>query len=468
MPTFKPEDLASWSGGAWTIDPAPVATGVCMDSRNAKQGDLFVALRGEQVDGHDYVEAALARGAVAALVDRDFATCHPDVHPLLAVEDVTAALTALARGYRQTWRAVVVGITGSVGKTTVKELLADMLTRHGSTARTLGNWNNDLGLPLSMLAADNDIAFGVFEVGMNRPGEIAALSAVLQPTHAVMTPIGPAHMEAFADERAVAEEKADLVRALPANGVLVLSRDEPWFDLLAEETAGRVVTTSMKHEADLYRRSDDESLHSLVVGRPDGEDVCVDTPLPGDFFRSDVLLAAAMARELGVAWAEICRAVRDYRAVGMRWHVEQVAGVTVINDAYNANPMSMQQALRACAEEATEGSRWLVLGSMLELGDQADRHHFDVGRWAADVPSARLVAVGSWAETMDQGALAGGMRAECIHQCDTCEQAAELLACRVVGGDVLLVKASRGARLEQVIEGWKARRRTTTGCVSET
>ena len=455
MPIFKPEDLASWSGGSWTIGGIPMATGVTLDSRSVQAGDLFVALSGGKVDGHDYAEQALKAGAAGALVCREFAKSHRHLHPLLAVDEVAAGLTGLARGYRTHLSATVIGITGSVGKTTVKELLADMLSRKAPTARTHGNWNNDLGLPLSLLAAEQDVAYGVFEVGMNQPGEIATLSSLLRPHHAVITPIGPAHMEAFSCVQDVANEKADLVRQVSAGGTVVVSRDDTWCDLVSGATEAEVITVSLQEEADLYGLPTERWPGSFTARDRNGGKVQVEVTLPGDYFKLNVLLAAAAACRLGVAWEDIRQAVIDYQPLAMRWAVEQVEGVTVVNDAYNANPMSMRQALLACHELPLDGRRWLVLGSMLELGKNAEQHHAELGETAAEVQDSRVVAVGEWAEVMAAGARAAGMPEDHIAACGSVEEAVDRLSSGVEVGDGILVKASRGARLEHVIEGWK-------------
>ena len=467
MPTFDPQELAHWSGGCWSTDRVSAATGVTLDSRTLENLDLFVALRGEQVDGHDYVAEALHAGAAGALVSHEFAASHPSLHPLLAVDDVASGLMQLARGYRDRLPCTMIGITGSVGKTTVKELLADMLSRKAKTARTPGNWNNDLGLPLSLLSAETDTVYGVFEVGMNQPGEIAALSAVLQPSHAIITPIGPAHMEAFSSEREVAEEKADLVRQVQRSGVVVLSQDEDWFQLLAKATSAQVVTTSMYKSADFSRYIDSTDTHALFVRERDRDVKQLAMNQPGDFFKADLLLAVAMARTLEVPWNDIQQAAKDYRPLEMRWQVEEVGGVIVVNDAYNANPMSMRQALLAYREVESSGSRWLVVGTMLELGDNAERHHIELGGRAATVPNVRLLAVGDWAHAVVNAARLAGLRPEHAVVCTSIEDAVDRLCHSVRSGDTLLVKASRGEKFEQVVEGWKHSLADSAGCSSE-
>ena len=228
---FEADQLAAWTGGRWTRTPAAAVRSVRHDSSEAGPGVLFLALRGANTDGHRYVDHAFARGAAGAVVEEAFAAGRPDAGPLLVVGDTRRALGDLARGHRARMTGRVVGVTGSVGKTTVKDMAAAVLAAAGPVARTRGNFNNDIGLPLSLLDADPAAAHGVFEIGMNHPGELAALCALLRPAWGLMARVGPVHLEFFADEAAIAGEKATLLRALPADGLAVLAADEPWLGL---------------------------------------------------------------------------------------------------------------------------------------------------------------------------------------------------------------------------------------------
>lgn len=449
-------NLRCWSGGTWNGgEPAPGARGVAIDSRTVQPGELFAALPGTRVDGHRFVEDAFARGAVAALVQRDKVPASAAGGPLLVVEDPEAALRRLAAGLRAVHPATVVGITGSVGKTTVKELLALMLETQGPTARTPGNWNNALGLPLSLLRMNRAHRFGVFEVAMNRPGEIGPLSDLLRPHHAVMTPIGPAHLEAFESVQAIAEEKANLLSRIPVEGMAILLRDDPWFNLLSEACRGSVRTVSLERpEADWIGHASGANRLRLIETET-GEEIELVCPVPGTFFQVDVLLAAAMARAVGVEWQGIARAVEQYAPVGPRWKKEEEAGIVFVNDAYNANPMSMAAALRAFGEMPVTGRRWLILGTMRELGADTRAFHVDVGRLAATVPRAVLVATGPWAEAMAEGARFAALPEDRLVVCPDVEVAAHQLLQQASRGDAVLLKASRGDALERVLTIWK-------------
>ena len=456
-PAWAPEDLARWAGGAWLRPPAAPPRGVSSDTRTLVPGNLYVALRGERFDGHAFVAEALERGASAALVEAARARAFGSAAPLLAVDDTRAALARLAAGHRATLGARFLAITGSVGKTTVKELLADALAAGAPTFRSPGNWNNDLGLPLSLLRMGADHAFGVLELGMNRPGEIDALTRLLRPHAGVVTAIGPAHLAAFTGEEAIVREKADLFRGLPADGWAVAALENPGFDTLRRAAPCRLVTTSTSRGA---------AADYTVVRRgrgvfevretASGEEAAFEAALPGRYFVEDALLAIAAARRAGVSWPALQAAVGGYRPPPMRWERSRIAGVEIINDAYNANPLSMREALRAFEETPVRGGRWLVLGGMRELGSGSDALHRDLGRDLAAGAWAGLVTCGDGGALIAEGARAGGFEASRMHACADPESAADVLRGRVTDGDAVLLKASRGEQLERVLAAWSA------------
>ena len=457
MTLLDAQNLARWSGGRWVSgEPAQAVQGVSIDTRTLRPGELFAALPGTRVDGHAFVADALRRGAIGALVRADQVPAIEPAGPLLVVDDPESALRQLAAGLRAAHTATFVGITGSVGKTTIKELLAAMLEERGPVARTPGNWNNAIGLPLSLLRMNPAHCFGVFEVAMNHPGEIGPLSDLLRPHGAVMAPIGPAHLEAFESVQGIAEEKANLLSRLPPDGTAVLWKDDPWMGLLAASCTGHVRTVSLipASGADWVGRATGQG--GLVLSEAEtGEEIELTCPVPGTFFQVDVLLAAAMARLLGVSWAGISRAVERYEPVGMRWRTETLAGIVFVNDAYNANPISMAAALRTFGEMQVAGCRWLVLGTMRELGEESRSFHVELGRQAAAVPNARLLATGPWAEAVAEGARLGGLSEDCRFICADIAVAADRLTAGAKPGDAVLLKASRGDALERVLSMWR-------------
>ena len=495
---FSSANAALWTHGTWagTSIPAEFPC-VSTDSRAITPGCLFIALKGDTFDGHAFVEKALASGAaaamvrgagappppsagvrgaasppavVAAMVQGAGATPPPSAGvrgaasppavvagaspPLLLVDNPNTALSALARGWRLSSPATIVGVTGSAGKTTVKEMTATLLSTLGETARTPGNFNNEIGLPLSLLAMPASARFGVFEAGINHPGEMPPLADTLRPDLAIVSCIAPVHLEAFRTLDAIADEKAGLLRALPPTGTAVLPLDDPEFPLLRAAAPCRVVTAALSDPAaDFYAESPDPVAGAFTAReRGTAAATRIETGMPGEHNIRNALLAIAAARTLGASWEDIAAAFRRVTRPPMRWQVSDLGGATLVNDAYNANPLSMEKALETFASIDVPGRRFAVLGDMLELGapDEADLHR-RVGRAAASARLDGLWLVGERAcRWIREGALEAGMPASRVTRCDSTAEAAERVHAFLRPADALLLKASRGLRLEGV------------------
>lgn len=455
--SFDPADLARWTGGTWTPASPASLTSVVHDSGRITPGCLFVALRGARFDGHDFVGGAMQAGASAAMVTRERAASLAGAGgPLLVVEHTGTALQALAAGYRQQLGLTVVGVTGSTGKTTVKDMIASLLESAMTTARTKGNWNNEIGLPLSILAIPRGTRAGVLELGISHPGEMAPLCAIARPDWGVITNVGPVHLEFFKSVDDIAREKGELLRHLPAGGTAVLSLDEPHYAQLRPLAPCPVRTVSMNASvaADYVLLRDDRRSGELVVeDRLGGGHHQFRLAVPGAHNRHNALLALAVARGLGVAWPDLIRAFAGYTPPAMRWEAREVGGITFINDAYNANPVSMRAAIQTFRELEVTGRKWLVLGDMLELGAGAAEAHRVIGRELAEGGWAELVTVGTLGGEIFHGAAGAGLPASARCACATVDEAVNYLRERVSPGDAVLVKASRGKRLENVITG---------------
>lgn len=456
MPFFTPQELAQWCHGEWVGTPPARIFGVIHDTRRIRPGELYVALRGERYDGHDFVEEAMRAGAAGALVARQAAAGLAGAGPLLVVEETRRALNALARGHRDRIRGVLIAVTGSVGKTTVKEMTADALARGGPTARTWGNWNNDIGLPISLLRMEPEDRYGVFEIGMNHPGELAALCAILRPHWAIVNPVGPVHTEFFGSVEAVAREKATVLEALPRDGVAVLGADDAWFELFRARAPCRVVTVSLQGRAADYEGEalGDGERALRVRERATGLIHVYPMPLPGGYVMRNAINAIAVARECGIAPAAIAEALRAFRPPPLRWNELTREGVLFINDAYNANPVSMREALKTFSELRVPGRKWLVLGGMRELGALTVPEHQALGREIAYGKWAGLIAVGELARGIAEGARSEGWPEDRLVVCPGPSQAAGALRERVAAGDAVLLKGSRAERMEQVLEAW--------------
>ncbi len=453
--------IAEITGGQLRGDPAAVVTGeVVIDSRRAAPGGLFAAVAGERADGHDFASAAVAAGAVAVLATR------PVPVPSVLVTDVPAALAALARFVIDALpAAAIAGITGSSGKTTTKDLAAQLVERLGPTIAPAGSFNNEFGHPLTVLRADAATRYLVLELSARGPGHIAYLCRIAPPRYGVVLNVGQAHAGEFGGLDQVARAKGELVEALPADGAAILNADDPRVLAMAARTAARVVTFGVDDRTAQIRpaqirpaeiraadvRLDDLGRPSFTLLTPEGQ-AGVTLRLHGAHTVPDAVAAAALARELGLGLADIadglCAAVAR-----SRWRMEvrrREDGVTVINDAYNANPESVRAALRALRHLAQDGRGFAILGHMAELGEVSRASHEDIGEFAARAELAGVIAVGEEAAPI----LAGARRVrswtgEALAVPDG-TAALDALANQLKPGDVVLVKASRAAHLEGV------------------
>ena len=428
-----------------------VVTGVVtLDSRTVAAGDLFVAVAGERVDGHDFLPAAAAAGAVGALAGRPH-----DALPCVVVSDPVEALGRLAAGVHARLVAgglTTLAITGSSGKTSTKDLLGQVLAAAGPTVSPPGSYNNDIGLPLTVLSADEQTRFLVLEMGSRGPGHIARLCRVARPRIGVVLNVGSAHLGEFGSPEGIAVAKGELVEALPADGTAVLNADDPRVLAMAARTAAQVLTTGRGDDA-AVRAADvslDDSARARFTLVAAGEEHPVALQVVGEHQVANALSAAGAALAAGMAPADVAAALSAAEPRS-RWRMEvsrRDDGVTVVNDAYNANPESMRAALAALA--GLPGTRRIaVLGAMAELGPDGAAEHERLGRDAAAAGVDLLMAVGPDAVGIADGAAAAGRRPgeESVHVPDRAA-ARELLSEVLRPGDVVLVKASRSYGLE--------------------
>ncbi len=413
---YTAAELSEWVSTPWKNADEQFRTlenlTIGHDTRTLKKGDLYIALKGENHDGHRFVEQAVEKGAAGLIIERGCsasagaATDRPPLAiPQLVVPDTMNALWQLAAGARSTWDGTVIGITGSAGKTTVKDLLASVLAQKGSVAKTRGNWNNDIGLPLSMLAADRRARFFVFELGMNHPGEIDRLASLLRPDWALITTIGKAHIGFFQSLENIADEKAAILNHA-ANAVFDAGSE--WFARLQSGFKGNVVTLTQQAFA---------------------------SPQPGEYMMQNTRFAATVGLELGLSVAEVQAGLNAFAPAPMRWQTIKKDNVLFINDAYNANPLSMRAALSAFAELPCTGNRIAVLGGMHELGAQSKTEHAELTLFAKNLNLDCVVFVG---DLWNSG----------IKKSD----AVALLREKIQTGDRVLLKASRGERLETILD----------------
>ena len=435
-------DVAEVVGGQAHGDgTTPVTAPVTLDSRDVQPGGLFAALAGEHVDGHDFAAQALAGGAAAVLSSR------PVAEPSVVVDDVTQALARLATHVLAQLDPVVIAVTGSQGKTSVKDLLADVLEPAGPTIAPVGSYNNDLGVPLTVLRADPETSFLVIEMGARGVGHIANLCRIAPPDIAVVLNVGQAHVGEFGSPDVTAQAKGEIVEALTADGTAVLNADDPRVMGMASRTAARVLTFGPSADVTVGDVHLDEVGEAHFTLAHAGTSVEVHLPQIGAHHAVNAAAAATAALALGFDLPSVAERLDHAVArspMRMARHVRD-DGLVVIDDAYNANPESMEAALRALAGVG-RGRRVAVLGEMLELGEGSHDSHIDVGRLAADLGIDLVLVVGDGAAGMAEGA---GARAVSVADVD---EAVRHLSAWLAPTDVVLVKASRSIRLERVTE----------------
>jgi UDP-N-acetylmuramoyl-tripeptide--D-alanyl-D-alanine ligase len=474
MSAFLIEDIVAATGGELLFgDPRAACCGLSTDTRKVASGELFVALSGPRFDGNSFAEAAIEAGAAALILRREDSLAARFAGAGVAIivhDDPRAALGALARWHRRRLGLPVVGITGSCGKTTTKNYLVKLLSRVRRTVGSPLSYNNNVGVPLTLLAADASTEVLCCEMGSSGPGEIAELSSLVLPDIGVITGVGASHLEGLGSLEGVAIEKNELARALPKSGLLVVHDDGRFRDLFVSSTEAEVVTfgidNGQRSDADLVAtklcfdggRSVFE-LRGKGLEHLEGREVTL--PALGTHNVLNLLAALAVCRGLGIDLEEVLPAVAEIEGQSGRLESFELDGLVVIDDTYNANPESASAAVRVLAGIHGHTRRVLVLGDMLELGDFAVEMHHALGRAAAAAGIDKLVLVGELARAAEAGALEGGMQPAEVSHFTTRRAAEEALEGLFRKGDLVLVKASRGMRLEAFVR--KLRERFAVG-----
>lgn len=443
-------DLAQATGGHLLgAAPDAVCFRITTDSREVQPGDVFWALQGERHDGHDFAGQALQAGAQVVVCAASRATDMPG--PRLIVDDTRAAWLRLGCWYRQQQEALVIGVTGSVGKTSTKELIAAVLGRQFAGVRSPGNFNNEIGLTKSLLGIERRHEFAVLEMAARRVGDIQTLAAVAQPEVGVMTALAKAHVSSFGGLQGVWQAKGELLEALPSTGFAVLPGDDPWVRSLARRATCRVVFVGEQAHNDVWAQQvvyNGRDL-SFVV---EGERYVV--PGVGRHLITNALLAVAVAREVGVSASNIAAGLLDFTPGPGRGQILRCGPWVVIDDSYNANPASVAAACRhlASLQGMPRCKRYLVLGDMLELGDLSADEHVQVGRLAAECRLDGVLAYGEFAGEVARGASAAGMRSGRLVATQDLQVLQAVLDCWLEPGDIVLVKGSRAMQMERMVE----------------
>src|SRR5256885_260421 len=431
---------------------------VSTDSRTIKPGELFVALRGENFDAHNFLDHVAKAGAAGAIVSQNPPPDLPENFAILRATDTLVAYQNLAANYRKTLPLKVLGITGSNGKTSTKDFAASILGRAFRVTKTEGNFNNHVGLPRTMLEANRGDEFAVWELGMNHPGEIAALARIASADAGIITNIGIAHVEFMGSREAIAQEKGALAEAIDLGGFVVLNADDEFSASIANRTRARVILAGIEKgtiRAIEVQQTSGGSEFTIAEG---AHRCRAQLPVPGMHMVQNAMLAVAAGRVFGLSIEECAVGLASTPLTKARLQIREIDGIQFIDDSYNANPDSMKAALRTLVELEADGRRIAVLGEMGELGAESEHGHREVGEAAAALRIDELIAVGPIGATIARAAEKAGLKNSVA--VNSQEEAAELLEKNAAPGDLVLIKGSRSARMERVLEEFAKRPRS--------
>jgi UDP-N-acetylmuramoyl-tripeptide--D-alanyl-D-alanine ligase len=448
LPLWRIAEFVEASG---SFDGEQTASGYSIDSRTIQPGDLFFAVKGERLDGHDFVEQALASGAVAAVVGSEQSTHFAGESRILLVRDTLVALQRLGAAVRRLWGKRLVGVTGSAGKTTTKDIISHVLSTSFRVLKSLGNLNNHFGLPLQLLKLEPEHDIAVIEMGMSHAGEITALCEIAKPDWGVVTSVAPVHLEFFPEGiSGIARAKYELIAALPAGGVAFLNADDPYVSQFGRDFHGKVVQFGIERPADVCARKieDRGPLGSRFTLAASGTNTSAELPLLGRHNVLNALAGIAVGLEAGVRPSEAAGALASLKAPDKRGQIIELAGASIINDVYNSNPKALDAMVDVLASSPAK-RRIVIAGEMLELGPMAAELHRQSGNHVAQRKIDILIGVRGAASFIVEGAAAGGVMAKFVSQP---EEAGDWLAENLRRGDVVLLKASRGVKLERALE----------------
>jgi UDP-N-acetylmuramoyl-tripeptide--D-alanyl-D-alanine ligase len=430
------------------------ALGYSIDSRTIRPGELFFAVKGEKMDGHDFVQQAIETGAIAAVVASNNLAQFPSTLPLISVQDTLIALQTLATGVRRIWGKPLIAVTGSAGKTTTKDSIAQVLATRLRVHKSEGNFNNHFGLPLMLLKLEPEHDIAVAEMGMSHAGEITALADIGRPAVGVVTNVAPVHLEFFESIAGIARAKYELIESLPANGTAVLNGDDEYVSQFGRDFKGKVLQygfcpTAKVRAENFSANGELGSTFDVVVGEARFP---AKLQLVGMHNVYNALAAVAVALDRGFPAQEAVSALATLSPADKRGQVVRLGNITIINDCYNSNPKALAAMVDALASMPAK-RRIVVAGEMLELGPQGPEMHRECGLHIAGKAIDLLIGVRGLAEEIVAGARAAGAQAEFVK---TPESAGEWLQKNTRAGDVILLKASRGVKLEKTLETWKS------------
>ncbi len=431
--------------------------GVSIDSRTVREGELFVAIKGGRFDGHDFVPEAIKRGAWGAIVERSVLeskyTSLGGLRNIIAVEDTLLSLQEMSAAHRKKFSIPFVGITGSNGKTTTKEMLASILRQKGPVLKNEGNLNNHIGVPLTLMGLNTSHRSAVVEMGMSGPGEIKMLTRLVMPTVGVITNIGPAHLEFLGSVDMIVEAKGELLESMEPNGIAVLNADDRYFEALRSKFTGNLVTFGIEKDADVTAADirQDKKFTDFSIRSGDAT-IRVRLEAVGRHNVYNALAASAAALAVGMPIESVKYGLEDFAPVAMRSELKEIKGRLVLEDCYNANPQSMEAALETLASLRQGRKIIAVLGDMLELGKASPDAHRAIGRTTARLGVDLLITVGTLSKFIGDGARYAGMSSDRTVEAGSNAEAAALLRERSQNGDAILIKGSRAMKMEEILE----------------
>jgi len=426
---------------------------ISTDTRKIKKGELFIPLIGENFDGHEFIEKAFEKGAAGVLTQKMIQPDNDRV--IIRVEDTKKALGSIAAYYRSKFSPYVVAITGSVGKTSTKDIVASALAYSYNVLKTEANYNNEIGLPLTLLKLDDKVDIAVLEMGMRGQGEIRYLTNIVKPNAAIITNIGLAHIERLGSQENILKANLEITEGLQEGGTVILNGDDPLLYGMKGKLNSRIVYFGINNDDVEYKAININNLglegieFDIIIN---DEKYKVKVPSPGIHNVYNALAAFAVGMEVGQSPDKIIKGILNYKPTQMRLDVKEYKGITIINDAYNANPQSMEAAIKVLKDISKKGRAIAVLGDMLEMGEYASKAHFDIGSFAFKQGIDYVVTVGEKGKLIAKGAVREGMENERVYSFDDNEEAGMFLRNFAREGDCILVKGSRGMKMEEVIE----------------
>ena len=428
-------------------DAEDTVSDVCIDTRNLSEGCLFIAIAGENFDGHDYIEKSFELGAKVAISEKEIESSHP----IIKVKDTRKALMELAKAYRKRFPIFLVGVTGSVGKTSTKEMIYAVLSQKYRTLETKGNLNNEIGLPMTLFNLDSTNEAAVIEMGMSNFGEIRRLSQTAQPSIGIITNIGVSHIENLGSRDAILQAKLEIVDGLPEDAAMILNADDDMLSI-AHEYIGKDIIYYGVEEKDTIKAENikTENLTTTFDIVYYGKVIPAKIPTIGVHNVYNALAAFCVGIIADMSEEDIVAGLSRYKTAGMRQNIKKVNGITIIEDCYNASPESMQAAINVLGQLETKGRRVAVLGDMLELGDYSSEMHNKVGGMTSKIKLDLLVCYGEQAQEIANGAIKSGVVN--VASFSDADKVASFVKGYIKEGDTILFKASRGMKLEQVIK----------------